>query len=1237
MKMIISKKHRQTLLTYVIGFSLIAIINLTFDITPVASGGSTYYVGGIGAGNYTKIQWAIENATVGDTVFVYAGAYNEKVILNKTINLTGEGRDVTIINNSGLGGDTVKITANYVNISGFTITNGRSYWDSGICAVNVNGSRIYNNNVSNNGYGIYLGNSNLSIISGNLLSQNIYRAIYLDYSNKNEIWDNSVFHNADGIRLIDSKTNNIAGNNVSWSDKNGVWISSDSDNNQVIDNNIFFNGGWGIHIGFSHSNNVTNNTCNSNFYDGISISRSSNCIVIGNNVSKNENGIDVSTSNGNIVRDNTAFSIENYGINLRSSTYNTVTGNIMGEKGLHVYGELLTNWNSHTIDDSNTINGKKVYYWKNQTGGIIPPDAGQVILANSSYIKVENLSLINGSGGVHLGFSSNNTIINNNVSSHRGIGIYLYRSNGNDIINNNASFNHDASGIRLDFSDNNNITGNIASSNERHNAFGIRIHHSDGNTITGNNAHANTWYGIGLYYSEDNEIIDNVAMDNREGIHLEQSDLNTIVNNNVSGNRDGIALRTYSNKNNINANNASFNECGFAISSSRETNIIDNIATFNSDYGLSISQSNNCNITSNYISSNEYGIRIYETSYNNITDNTIISNSLYGIFMVDAIDNITFHHNNFIDNTEQVNMADANYKDIFWDDGMGEGNYWSDYNGIDDGSNGRIAGDGIGDIEIPHPFTDQGNGYYRLDNYPLMWPLGLDRPLVPPRVYHLKVNGFLALTPEIQHIIGDNPIFSFTYYDFNTDYLNQYNVSVWDDSGSNLIWECNMSGSASSGSDIVVIYNTAPCPTNGPTLEVGTTYKLRVVAKNSTGSWSKASELDFHMNEVLIPIPDSPFDNSLIDASSNQTVSWASPGLDSDGDYPVSYTWEVATDAGFANIIESGSGNVTESSPFDTSSSSEFFWRVSLSDGWETSSYGNQPDGFWNFTSYVRPINNPPTITNGASSPAVASVDNPLSFMFIAYDPDTDDLSWSKISGPDWLNIGSANGMIYGTPSNEDVGYNEFMIQVSDPEGDTDNYTFAIEVVNGTIINNPPAITNKESVPIIAFVNSTLSFTFEATDTDNDTLVWSKITGPNWLQIDQNNGNIFGTPSLDDIGYNVFMIEVTDRRGGTDSCIFNITVEESIENKKQDSDENDSSILWLLLVIAFVAVVLVLFLIIGRKKSKDEIDLPKRPSVDYGTSSEQNGELTTGPMDPQITPEKEPPQPSDEEQIPPRE
>ena len=69
------------------------------------------------------------------------------------------------------------------------------------------------------------------------------------------------------------------------------------------------------------------------------------------------------------------------------------------------------------------------------------------------------------------------------------------------------------------------------------------------------------------------------------------------------------------------------------------------------------------------------------------------------------------YHNNIIDNENQISVDGDNY----WDNGNGQGNYWSDYNGIDNGANGREAGDGVGDTEIPHL------GY---DHFPLMAPYG---------------------------------------------------------------------------------------------------------------------------------------------------------------------------------------------------------------------------------------------------------------------------------------------------------------------------------------------------------------------------------------------------------------------------------------------------------------------------------------------------------------------------------
>ncbi len=83
-----------------------ASVTSAYDIEPSLSSqpmdrGNILYVGGSGPGNYTTIQEAINNATNGDTVFVYNNTYNENVDTKlKKITLLGEDRDTTIITGS---------------------------------------------------------------------------------------------------------------------------------------------------------------------------------------------------------------------------------------------------------------------------------------------------------------------------------------------------------------------------------------------------------------------------------------------------------------------------------------------------------------------------------------------------------------------------------------------------------------------------------------------------------------------------------------------------------------------------------------------------------------------------------------------------------------------------------------------------------------------------------------------------------------------------------------------------------------------------------------------------------------------------------------------------------------------------------------------------------------------------------------------------------------------------------
>jgi parallel beta-helix repeat protein len=93
-----------------------------------ASKGKWLYVGGSGPGNYSVIQDAVDNASNGDTVYVYSGVYNRSkgidylVYLNKSVSLVGENKSTTILNGWWKSA-VVEVIADNVEVRGFTIQN----------------------------------------------------------------------------------------------------------------------------------------------------------------------------------------------------------------------------------------------------------------------------------------------------------------------------------------------------------------------------------------------------------------------------------------------------------------------------------------------------------------------------------------------------------------------------------------------------------------------------------------------------------------------------------------------------------------------------------------------------------------------------------------------------------------------------------------------------------------------------------------------------------------------------------------------------------------------------------------------------------------------------------------------------------------------------------------------------------------------------------------------------------
>ena len=243
-----------TLVIFAIVFPIadaINVKNMKYNIRTTLYNNNILYVGGLGTGNYSSIQDAVDNASDSDTIFVYdeSSPYYETIKISwKSINLIGENKNTTIIDGMNES-NVIYVNSDNIRISGFTIRNssktGTNYRAGIFVYVNSDYVNIVGNKLCNNYYGIlfyYSGPHNEysktetyrltdCIISGNNISNN-YIGMYLRYSDDNEIYNNTISNNNLGVWLLNSYNNKIYLNNFinnkenAYDDCNNLWYNT---------------------------------------------------------------------------------------------------------------------------------------------------------------------------------------------------------------------------------------------------------------------------------------------------------------------------------------------------------------------------------------------------------------------------------------------------------------------------------------------------------------------------------------------------------------------------------------------------------------------------------------------------------------------------------------------------------------------------------------------------------------------------------------------------------------------------------------------------------------------------------------------------------------------------------------------------------------------------------------------------------------------------------------------------
>jgi parallel beta-helix repeat protein len=538
----------------------------------------------------------------------------------------------------------------------------------------------------------------------------------------------------------------------------------------------FVNCDSGIKIQYSYNILIFN--CKiTNTLAGITISDSQNNEVSYCDISDNNLGVVLLNSSYNHVAENyISNNTGSYLLNLPNSgsliagmvfaqsSKNTLKNNIFSNNLVGIVFFNVFNENDrkehfdNSIDTSNIINGKPVYYFFNQKGLVLNNlEASHITLAFCEDFTIKNCLITKGDG-LFLYSSSNNSIIQCN-SSYNYIGLHIrgstnFPSSNNDI--QSCKFIYNCDGFSIAKSSGNIISNCII----QNNSFGANLDDSPNNIIQNNNFYYdgltiggdnindfiqsienNQVNGKPLYYfqGEENILIDeepvgqiilidcsNISVMNTDisnthiGIEIQFSN-NILIDNCVVNNNSFMGIGTGYNSHNVCINNCSVsnNFLGISLGSTNNSEISRCNLNNNMLWGitLDISKNNlihNCNIDNvsgfeNWIS---YGICISRFSDNNeIWSCNITNNSQFGMLFIIS-DNNKIYHNNFIGNFQNA-YDDGNN---FWYDDE-KGNFWDDYNEkYPDAS--KILRKGIWDT----PYEISGG--YNKDMYPLLkqWP-----------------------------------------------------------------------------------------------------------------------------------------------------------------------------------------------------------------------------------------------------------------------------------------------------------------------------------------------------------------------------------------------------------------------------------------------------------------------------------------------------------------------------------
>jgi parallel beta-helix repeat protein len=529
------------------------------------------------------------------------------------------------------------------------------------------------------GNGIYIhGQSGITIKNCDITGFVI--GIQVVWGDNITISSNTVRNSSYGIVLDSTDNSLISSNTINNNEHWGIELKSGTDNLRynVFDLNIIKNNkGAGIYFGDAPgktSNNITRNTIVNNSEGIYFETGSNNNLIKENKITKNTRGIKMEGAVGqndissNIIKYNTygLDMLQEVGMYISWPTNNLFYNNLFNNPRNVYHDESSgTKWNLASVDCSrgaNIMGGRCLggNFWNDYTG---------IEVGTENYGIGDTQTPYHGDYFPLVGIDCGSNIIKS-TTLNRDLDDC---SNGLNIAANNvvldcAGHNITGNGLSIGINITNRKNVTIKNCDISGFVFGVWMANLNSSIIISNSIANNSYNGIVLKNGFNNTIQQNVINDNGlEGIFMgDGAKYNLVYDNTVNYNNKGIYFY-WSGNNIIDKNNIKNNRGdGIWLSYSNSNIIKRNVVENNSGRGINIGSGSNSLIFNNFLNNSK-----------NAYDDLIAGGNIWN----------TTRTCNGVTNIVNGNCIG--------------GNFWSNYTGVDNGNGGRVAGDKIGDTNLP--------------------------------------------------------------------------------------------------------------------------------------------------------------------------------------------------------------------------------------------------------------------------------------------------------------------------------------------------------------------------------------------------------------------------------------------------------------------------------------------------------------------------------------------------------